>query len=586
MPSPTPSSPAKPKDAGPSVFGLLKGYRGLIALLVGFALTANALTLTIPRFVAQGIDRFAQGQLILPVYLRNFALIAGLIFVLAYLQSMTQTYLSERVAKDLRDRLAGSVARQSYADVQETGAARLMTSFTGDIDSIKMFVAQGIVTMVSSIFMIIGASILLIHLNWKLGLAVLAVLPVIAGAFGYIFANVGELFKNAQQAIDRLNKVINESILGATLIRVVYAPAQELQKFLSVNEEAKTIGFKILRLFASLIPVVTFLSNIAILIILLLGGHYVITGELTLGSLSAFNGYIAMLIFPILMLGFMSSLMGRAAASYGRLNEILTRPPEPAEGALVAELKGKLEVKDLHLTIGQKAILKNVSFTVEPGTKTAILGPTAAGKTQLLSLLTGLMAPTGGEILYDGKPLSSYDKTSLLHQVGFVFQDSALFHLSLRENIAFSETVTEADLQKAIKTAELQGFIETLPDGLNTAVSERGLNLSGGQKQRIMLARALALNPKVLLLDDFTARVDIATEQRILQNVFENYPGITLISVTQKLAAVEGYEQVILLMEGEVLATGTHRELLASSPEYQQIHASQQSTNHYEVRAE
>ncbi len=169
--------------------------------------------------------------------------------------------------------------------------------------------------------------------------------------------------------------------------------------------------------------------------------------------------------------------------------------------------------------------------------------------------------------------------------MGFVFQDSILFNLTLRENIAFSKTVRDADLEKAIATAELKEFVDSLPQKLDTVVSERGTSLSGGQKQRIMLARALALNPKVLLLDDFTARVDTQTERKILENVHRNYPAITLISVTQKIASVEDYDQIVLLMEGEVLATGTHKQLMETSPEYVQIYDSQRSTSHYELHA-
>jgi ATP-binding cassette subfamily B protein len=196
-----------------------------------------------------------------------------------------------------------------------------------------------------------------------------------------------------------------------------------------------------------------------------------------------------------------------------------------------------------------------------------------------------LLQPTSGSVTYDGDPIDAYDKEALHQQVGLVFQDSVMFNLSLRENIAFSKTIHERDLEKSIATAELTDFVAALPEGLETVVSERGTSLSGGQKQRIMLARALALNPRVLLLDDFTARVDPATEQKILNNVRENYPGITLISVTQKIASVMDYDQIILLMEGEVLATGTHQELMEASPEYVQLFHSQRSTSHYEIHA-
>jgi ATP-binding cassette subfamily B protein len=239
----------------------------------------------------------------------------------------------------------------------------------------------------------------------------------------------------------------------------------------------------------------------------------------------------------------------------------------------------------ISLAFGEKQVLKQVSFSAKAGSTTAIIGPTAAGKTQLLYLLIGLLKPTSGTITYDGQPIDDYDAEILHRQVGFVFQDSILFNLTLRENIAFSPDAREGDIEKAIAAAELQDFIGALPQGLDTIVSERGTSLSGGQKQRVMLARALALNPKILLLDDFTARVDSTTERAILKNVHEQYPGITLISVTQKIASVENYDQIILLMEGEVLAQGTHTHLMETSPEYVQIYDSQRSTNVYELQA-
>jgi ATP-binding cassette, subfamily B, bacterial len=242
-------------------------------------------------------------------------------------------------------------------------------------------------------------------------------------------------------------------------------------------------------------------------------------------------------------------------------------------------------VRDVSVKLGGKDVLKKVSIAAASGTKTAVIGPTAAGKTQLLYLLTGLLKPASGTVEFDGRNIEEYEKQSMHLQVGFVFQDSIMFNLTLRENIAFSKTVKDADLEKAIATAELKDFIESLPQKLDTIVSERGTSLSGGQKQRIMLARALALNPKILLLDDFTARVDTSTEKKILDNVHRNYPGITLISVTQKIASVEDYDQIVLLMEGEILASGTHAQLMETSPEYVQIYDSQRSTSHYELHA-
>ncbi|MEO6705726.1 MAG: ABC transporter ATP-binding protein, partial [Ginsengibacter sp.] len=449
---------------------------------------------------------------------------------------------------------------------------------TSDVDAIKMFVAQAIVSIVSSIVLIIGASILLININWRLGLIVLLIIPIIATAFFLIFKKVRTLFKKTQEVIDWHNKVINESILGAALIRVLNAQFSEYNKFIDASGEAKNLGLSILRLFATLIPIIVLTSNLARLAVLGVGGHFVINSTMTLGEFAAFNSYIAILIFPIIMIGFMSNVIARASASYQRIHYTLETPDFVDKGTVTKELKGNIRFENVSVYYNENPALKNISFEVEAGTRTAIIGPTAAGKTQLLYLLTTLIEPKEGNVYYDDVSLTDYNRDALLKQIGLVFQDSIIFNLSLRENIAFNSDVTENDLQNAIETAELNDFVHTLSNGLNTIVSERGSSLSGGQKQRIMLARALAINPRILLLDDFTARVDPMTEEKILRNVKENYPGITLISVTQKIDPVKDYDQIIVIMEGEIIASGKHNFLMQHSPEYVQIYHSQKST--------
>jgi len=488
------------------------------------------------------------------------------------------------VAKDLRARLAAKLATQSYSFVEQITPAKLLTNLTSDVDGVKMFVSMAIATIISSVFLILGSSVLLLSINWRLGLSVLVIVPFIGTVFFLALKKVRELFKQGQEAIDWLNRVINESILGATLIRLLNSQQWEFRKFVSANAEARNVGLRILGIMSLLIPTITLAANAATVIILVLGGRYVIAGRMTLGDFSAFNTYLALLIFPIILLGFMSNVMAQAGASYARLGAVLMAAAPAKAGELRPALRGDVSMKGVSLQFGDKTVLKDVTFEAKAGSTTAIIGPTAAGKTQMLYVLIGLLRPTAGSVAYDGEPLEAYDKEALHRQVGFVFQDSILFNLTLRENIAFSANIAESDLQNAIATAELHDFIAALPNGLETIVSERGTSLSGGQKQRVMLARALALNPKVLLLDDFTARVDANTERAILANIQRNYPGITLISVTQKIASVKEYDQIILLMEGEVLATGTHLHLMGTSPEYVQIYESQRSTNVYEVR--
>jgi ATP-binding cassette subfamily B protein len=446
-----------------------------------------------------------------------------------------------------------------------------------------MFVSMAVVSLASSVFIIIGASILLISINWKLALSVLIIIPIISGSFFFVFRKVRVLFKKSREVIDWLNKIINESIMGAALVRVLNSQMLEYNKFLDANTQAKNLGISILRLFATLIPIVVFVGNMASLVILALGGHFVITGAMSLGNFAAFSSYLAMLIFPIMVIGFISNFMVQASVSYGRIYSVLNAVESHDTGMVNTSLQGNIEMQNISVSYGDKPVLKNISLNILHGSRTAIIGPTAAGKTQLLYLLTSLIQPADGSIRFDGIDINDYDKETFQHQIGFVFQDSVMFNMTLRENIAFNEKVTDESLAKAIETAELNDFVDALPQGLNTLVSERGTTLSGGQKQRIMLARALALNPKILLLDDFTARVDSRTEQKILENVARNYPGITLLSVTQKIASVMNYGQIILLEEGEILASGTHETLMNVSPEYVQIFNSQRSTNHYEL---
>jgi ATP-binding cassette subfamily B protein len=566
------------KKDKPSLFGLLKPYRRMIVVLVILAIGSNGLTLWLPRLLAQGIDGFLSGGS-LNTILWEFGVAAGVIFVLIYLQSIVQTYASERVAQDLRNDLSEKISGLSFADVQNITAAKLLTNLTSDIDSIKTFVSQAVVNLTSSLFLIIGGSILLISINWVLGLAVLVILPVIGITFFLILGKVRALFMKTREIIDWLNKVINESILGAALIRVLNSQKLEQEKFVQANTKAKDVGTRILKLFSAMIPIVTFASNFAVLIILVLGGKFIIDGTMSLGEFASFNSYLIILIFPIFILGFVSSIMAQAQASYERISAVLASPESKDDGNITASLKGGIQIEKIGLMFGEKAALKNVSLNILPGSKVAIIGPTAAGKTQLLNLLVGLLPPTDGEIKYDHKNIKEYKRENLYKQVGIVFQDSTIFNISIRENIAFNTEVTEINLQKAIETAELSDFITALPEGLETIVSERGTSLSGGQKQRIMLARALAINPKILLLDDFTARVDMNTEKKILDNISKNYPGLSLVSVTQKIASVESYDQIVVLMEGEVIAAGTHQDLMSTSTEYVQIYNSQQSTN-------
>jgi ATP-binding cassette, subfamily B, bacterial len=569
-----------------TIFDILKKYRFSVGVLVLVAIGSNVLNLFFPRLITEAIDTYIAGTFDWIYITKMFVGLSLLIFLLTFIQGVLQAYVSEKSAKDIRKNLIKKISEQSYMYTQEKTAGYLLTNLTSDVDAIKSFLGTAVPAIISAFFALIGASILILITDWKLGLGVLTIIPVIAIVFGYTFSKMGKLFSKVQYTIDKLNTVINSTIIGASLVRVLHSKRTEMQKFEEVSLEAKDNGMKILFLFSSLIPIVMLAANLASLIILYLGGIFVVRETMTLGQFAAFNSYITILIFPIFIIGFTSSSIGQAMASMARIKEVLLASSEASKDNLVdVDIDGDIAVQNLSLTLQNKDILKDISFNIKKGTKVAIIGPTAAGKTQLLAVLSGLVPPTSGKVTFNGRKVSEYNPDTFYTHVALVFQDSVLFNLSLRENIAFGSGVTEESLEKAIQSAELSEFVKSLPSGLDTSVSERGLSLSGGQKQRIMLARALATNPEVLLLDDFTARVDALTEKKILENISNNYPGITLISVTQKVSTVEAYEQIIVLVEGEVINTGTHESLLKTTPEYVQIYESQKSTTNYELQS-
>ncbi len=562
---------------------LLKTYKWWTALTIVLGFAAIGLSLLVPKLAARAIDTgdFSSWS---PT-LTSLVVIAASAFVVIVIQIFTSNYLSEKIALDLRNRLIKKISRQSFQYIDESTPGQLQTIFTSDVEAVKAIIVQGFVTLFGALLTLIGAIIFLLNTNLRLALYTITIIPLLALAFGLVFGSIGKLFQTAQENIQTIYANINETITGSALIRVLFGASEEVKKFKAVNEKAREIGFAIVKGFALLVPIVVLLANVVTLIIIWFGGRQVIEGTMTLGDFSAFLSYSAMFIWPIFVLGFVGPSISRGFVSLKRINGVIDADIREETGTYEGEIQGDIEFKNVFLTYktedgSQKDVLKNISFKINAKTKNAIVGPTAAGKSQLFYLMSGLIKPTSGEILIDNKPLSEYKISVLLKRIGLVFQDSILFNTSFRENVAFTADAenNREIFNKAIETAELSQLVKELPDGLETMVSERGTSLSGGQKQRLMLARALAVNPHILLLDDFTARVDQNTEALILGNVSKNFPDTTLVSITQKIEPIKNYEQIIVVMEGEIVGTGTHQELLKDSFEYKQIFESQMST--------
>ncbi|HEY1037382.1 MAG TPA: ABC transporter ATP-binding protein [Candidatus Paceibacterota bacterium] len=566
--------------------GLVATYKWLFAAVVILTFVANGLYVYIPRLSASVIDQANAASGLAGAYpaLITLAVVAVVALVSTSVQVFVSGYFSEKVALDLRNKVIDKLGDQSFGYISKAGSGKLLTNATSDVEAVKNVLSQGLSTLLGALIVLVGTIVLLLSINWRLGLIVLAVIPLLLLTMFLVFSKLGAFFNKAQQNLESINSLVNETIVGSALIRVLGSGGSENKKFSVVNGISRDVGFSIIKYISALIPVITLLSNISVMLIIWFGGLQVIGGGLTIGEFSAFMSYSALFVWPLFVLAFVGTSISRGGISLGRINEVLMAPIEEGTGTVTDEVKGDIEFKNVSLAYKdesgtEKTVVKDVSFSIRAGTKTAIVGPTAGGKTQIFYLLTGLVDPTQGSVFVDGKNLNEYNKESFLSHVGLVFQDSLMFNTTFRENIALSGEVNEEVLAKAIKAAELEDLVKKLPKGLDTLVSERGTSLSGGQKQRIMLARALARNPKVLLLDDFTARVDQATESLILGNVKSMYPDTTLISITQKINLITDYDSIIVVMEGEMLAQGTHEELLKNSFEYRQMFESQQTAH-------
>jgi ATP-binding cassette subfamily B protein len=573
----TKESKAEKRKLKNPIAQILSPYLGLLSLTLFVIIVANLLNLFLPRLIGNYIDQFQNLTNLGPQEYTVLGVVTLSIFVFTLLQTFFSIYLAEKIARDMRQNMIDKLSRSSYRFINNIGLNELITSFTSDITNVKQLASQGITSLLTAVILLIGSIVMMLITNFNLGLIAISVLPIIIGVFILIFRLITPLFQYIQKNISRINQAVNENIFGASLIRVLNSQKWEKEKFSSVNKDAKDLNVKIVNLFSLLIPAINFVSNAAIVLIIWVGGNQVVEGSLTLGEFTAFITYFNLLITPIFILGFTSQGFSRGLVSYTRIEKVLAAPSQDVSGTHVGAIKGGLKVENISLEIAGRKILKNVSFEINPGTRTAILGPTGAGKSQLFTILIGLFQATSGSVFVDDIELKDWDKDSFLSQVGIVFQDSLVFKGSLRDNIIFSNIETEENINNAVYTSKLDDFVESLENGLDTQISERGQTLSGGQKQRLMLARSLAIKPKILLLDDFTARVDNQSENEIWKRLKTNYPETTLVSITQKIDAIKDFDQIILLMEGELLAIGTHFDLLQKSPEYKQIYASQQT---------
>jgi ATP-binding cassette, subfamily B, multidrug efflux pump len=565
--------------------GYLRSYKGeALGAFVALVLSSAA-SLATPQLIAYAIDYG-----IAPRRLNVILLAVGGLIVAAVLRGLfqfLQGYLAERasqgVAYDLRNDLFAKIERLgfSYYDRVETG--QLVTRLTSDVEQIRTFAGSGVVQLAAAAIMLTGTTILLISLNWRLALIALAIVPVIFVLLLRFVRRIGPLFRGVQQALGRLNSVLQEDLAGIRVIRTFAHEDFESARYRSVNDDLLTQNLTTVRAFSNNFPFVFLLANLGTLAIILFGGLQVIGDSLSIGELVAFNTYLGFLLFPIFTIGFLAAGISRAGASSQRVFEVLDAPLEVQDAPDAVPLPPihcRVEFDNVSFRYpgDEREVLSGISFAAEPGQTVAILGTTGSGKSTLINLIPRFYDVTDGSIKLDGHDVRDVTLTSLRSQIGVVLQTSLLFSGAVRDNIAYGKPgATQEEVEAAARAARADEFINTLPEGYDTVIGEKGVGLSGGQRQRIAIARALLIDPRLLILDDSTSAVDAETEAAIQESLdrMMRESHRTVFVIAQRVSTVRDADLIIVLDEGGIGARGTHEELLRESELYNEILGSQ-----------
>jgi len=555
-------------------------FGALFALIM-----VSAANLVAPQMIRLAIDSGIAHHRQRAVILAVVGLIA--VAVVRGLFNFMQGFLAERasqgVAYDLRNALFAQIERLSFSYYDRVEAGQLLTRVTNDVEQIRAFAGSGVVQLASAFVMLIGSTVLLLLLNWQLALVALATIPPLFVLLLRFVRRIGPLFGQVQQILGRLNGVLQEDLAGIRVIRAFSREEYETARYRAINDELLDKNLATIRAFANNFPFVFFFANLGTLAVVWFGGWQVIGGTLTVGSLIAFNSYLSFLLFPILTIGFQAAGISRAGASALRVFDVLDAPldvHDAPDAVVLPSVIGRVVFDAVHFRYpgSEREILRGVSFAIEPGQTVAILGTTGSGKSTLMNLLPRFYDVTGGTVTVDGHDVRHVTLASLRGQIGIVLQETLLFSGSVRANIAYGKpTATEEEIEAAARAAQADGFIRALPQGYETIVGERGVGLSGGQRQRIAIARALLVDPRLLLLDDSTSAVDAETEsliQEALDRLMRDSRRTALV-IAQRISTVRDADRILVLDEGTIAAQGTHAELLRDSPLYNDILGSQ-----------
>ena len=495
------------------------------------------------------------------------------------------TKSSVNFAADLRRDVFHKVQRFSFEDWDHYSTGSLVTRLTNDITQIQNVLRLGLIALLRSPGMLIGALIMAISINGKLALVIAVVIPLLILSIGLVMKTAFPRFQAMQKKLDGLNSSIQESLTNIRVVKSFVRDDFEVEKFSKSNGDLKEATLRAMGVVIMTMPIMTLFMNVTVLAVVWFGGQFVIAGGMQVGDLTAFVTYVTQILMSLMMLSMILMQASRAGASLRRITEILdakvTLTDDAAKHPHEAVQKGRVEFRDVSFTYRSDhsagyPVLEHISFTAEPGQVIGILGATGSGKTSLVQLIPRLYDVLSGQVLVDGVDVRDYTLRELRDGVGMVLQKNVLFSGTIAENLHWGdEDATDEELMRYAEHAQAAEFIDRMPDGYQTELEEGGSNVSGGQKQRLCIARALLKRPKILILDDSTSAVDTATEAKIRESFSNELRDTTVFIIAQRITSVMDADRILLLDNGTIAAQGTHEELMRSSEAYREIYYSQ-----------
>ena len=506
--------------------------------------------------------------------------------ILAALFMTANTVFTIRASRgfeaDLREATYTKIQSFSYGNLDDFTTGQLLTRLTSDLNQVRMVVTLSLRMFTRMPLTFLGSVAIMVATNLNLSLVMLVLLPVTTVLSYFFIRLLQPLFTKVQERLDRLNQVMQENLMGIRVVKAFVRGEHENKRFEKTNDELYRNSLRVTQLISVFNPVMMVILNLGIVAVIYYGGIQVSTGTTSVGEIVAFTNYLQNAMFSILTLSLMAGNVSAANVSSGRILKIIDSEPyvrNAQEPVNLGELRGRVAFEGVSFRYkgnGGAPVLSDITFTAEPGERVAILGATGSGKSTLVSLIPRFYDVTGGRITLDGLDIRDIYLESLREKIGISTQDTMLFGGTIRDNIKYGKPdASEEEVVAAAKAAQAHEFIIGFPDRYDTAVGQRGVTLSGGQKQRIAIARALLIRPRILILDDSTSAVDAETEYRIEQALETIMKDTTCFIVAQRISTVLNADKILVLDEGRIVAEGTHRQLLETSPIYREIYESQ-----------